>query len=75
MSHGTFNGRRWREQILPRVRDFILMHDTSSLSDLTKNGSETEITMRFLSYIRNYLTIYGILLIENCAKRLSPTGC
>jgi poly(3-hydroxybutyrate) depolymerase len=27
--YGIFNGRRWREQILPRVRDFILMHDTS----------------------------------------------
>jgi poly(3-hydroxybutyrate) depolymerase len=27
--YGIFNGRRWREQILPRVRDFILTHDTS----------------------------------------------
>jgi poly(3-hydroxybutyrate) depolymerase len=27
--YGIFNGRRWREQILPRVRDFILMHDTT----------------------------------------------
>lgn len=26
--YGIFNGRRWREQILPRVRDFILTHDT-----------------------------------------------
>ena len=27
--YGIFNGRRWREEILPRVRDFILTHDTS----------------------------------------------
>jgi poly(3-hydroxybutyrate) depolymerase len=27
--YGIFNGRRWREQILPRVRDFILTHDTA----------------------------------------------
>jgi poly(3-hydroxybutyrate) depolymerase len=27
--YGIFNGRRWREQILPRVHDFILTHDTS----------------------------------------------
>jgi len=27
--YGIFNGRRWREQILPRVRDFILAHDTT----------------------------------------------
>src|SRR4051812_8847510 len=27
--YGIFNGRRWREQILPRVRDFILTHDTT----------------------------------------------
>ena len=47
----------------------------SSLSDLTKNGSEIEIIMRFLSYYRNYLPSYGISLIENCAKWLSPTGC
>jgi poly(3-hydroxybutyrate) depolymerase len=27
--YGIFNGRRWREQVMPRVRDFILTHDTS----------------------------------------------
>jgi len=27
--YGIFNGRRWREQIFPRVRDFILTHDTT----------------------------------------------
>jgi len=48
---------------------------SSSLSDLTKNGSETEITMRFLIHNQNYLPSYDILLIVNCAKRLSPTGC
>jgi len=26
--YGIFNGRCWREQILPRVRDLILTHDT-----------------------------------------------
>jgi hypothetical protein len=54
---------------------FGAFQPASSLSDLTKNGSEIEITMRFLGYIGNYITIYIILLIENCAKRLSPTGC
>jgi hypothetical protein len=29
----------------------------------------------FLSYKRNYIPRRGISLIENCAKRLSPTGC
>ena len=27
--YGIFNGRRWREQILPKIRDFMLTHDTS----------------------------------------------
>jgi poly(3-hydroxybutyrate) depolymerase len=27
--YGIFNGRRWREQIFPKVRDFILTHDTT----------------------------------------------
>jgi hypothetical protein len=31
--------------------------------------------MRFLSYNQNYIPIYDVLLIENCVKRLSPTGC
>jgi len=26
--YGIFNGRRWREQIMPRVRDFIRSHDS-----------------------------------------------
>ena len=34
--------------------------DASSLSDLTKNGSETEIIMPFLIFNRNYISNYGI---------------
>jgi poly(3-hydroxybutyrate) depolymerase len=30
--YGIFNGRRWREQIMPRVRDFIRSHDADELS-------------------------------------------
>jgi poly(3-hydroxybutyrate) depolymerase len=30
--YGIFNGRRWREQIMPRVRDFIRTHDADELS-------------------------------------------
>ena len=25
--YGVFNGRRWREQISPRIKDFIRRHD------------------------------------------------
>jgi poly(3-hydroxybutyrate) depolymerase len=25
--YGIFNGRKWREQIMPRVRDFIRAND------------------------------------------------
>ncbi len=28
--YGIFNGRKWREQIMPRVRDFIRANDTGS---------------------------------------------
>jgi poly(3-hydroxybutyrate) depolymerase len=28
--YGIFNGRKWREQIMPRVRDFIRANDTAS---------------------------------------------
>jgi poly(3-hydroxybutyrate) depolymerase len=27
--YGIFNGRKWREQIMPRVRDFIRANDVS----------------------------------------------
>ncbi|MEO7853597.1 MAG: polyhydroxyalkanoate depolymerase [Rubrivivax sp.] len=30
--YGIFSGRRWREKIYPRVRDFIASHDAGSLS-------------------------------------------
>lgn len=37
--YGIFNGRRWREQIMPRIRHFIRAHDNKDsvpLSDLKK---------------------------------------
>ena len=35
--YGIFNGRKWREQIMPQVRDFIRQHDTGR-SDQTVNS-------------------------------------
>ena len=31
--YGIFNGRRWREEVLPNVRDFIRAHDRAVLAD------------------------------------------
>ncbi|HJQ60055.1 MAG TPA: polyhydroxyalkanoate depolymerase [Vineibacter sp.] len=33
--YGIFNGRRWREQIMPRVRDFIRAHDRPATGSVT----------------------------------------
>jgi poly(3-hydroxybutyrate) depolymerase len=30
--YGVFNGRRWREEILPHVRAFIRRHDKAVLA-------------------------------------------
>ncbi len=38
--YGIFNGRRWREEILPHVRDFIRAHDRGVLAASAPGGVE-----------------------------------
>jgi poly(3-hydroxybutyrate) depolymerase len=40
--YGIFNGRKWREQIMPRVRQFIRDHDSASVVPLRVVASTSE---------------------------------
>ena len=39
--YGVFNGRRWREEIYPNVRDFFRTHDSAVLADQDVGGYES----------------------------------